>query len=219
MAWDAAVSGPRPGVLVAHTWMGQGEHEVQRAKEMAERGYVGFALDAYGKGKRGTNPEESGKLMMAVDADRKALQGRMTAALETLRGFETVDAAKTAAIGFCFGGKCVLDLARMGSDVLGVVSFHGVFDAPPHPNAETITAKVLVLHGWEDPLAKPAQMVALAEELTAGKARWQIHAYGHTTHAFTAKGLNDPEHGLAYQPDADRWSWQAAYRFLEELFG
>ncbi|AKT38394.1 dienelactone hydrolase family protein [Chondromyces crocatus] len=219
VAWDPAHEGRRPGVLVGHTWMGQGEMEAERAAALAELGYVGFAVDVYGKGRRATTPEEAGRLMGELNQDRQALQGRMAAALATLRGLAVVDAKRTAAMGYCLGGKCVLDLARSGSDVNGVVSIHGVFDAPPFPNAETITAKVLVLHGWDDPLATPEQTVALAKELSASKADWQIHAYGGAMHAFTARGLNEPSKGLAYHANAARRSWQATLNFFEELFG
>src|SRR3546814_343939 len=130
-----------------------------------------------------------------------------------------VDAERTAAIGFCFGGKCVLDLARTGADLRGVVSFHGVYDAPPFPNVAPIKPKILVCHGWEDPIAPPEAMVGLAKELTESGADWQIHAYGHTGHAFTDESLNMPQQGFAPQPDADRRSWQALQNFLGGIFG
>jgi dienelactone hydrolase len=137
----------------------------------------------------------------------------MAASLAMARGLGVGNAAKVAAIGFCFGGKCVLDLARAGADVQGVVSFHGVFDPPPFANVDKIAAKVLVLHGWEDPLAGPDDIVALGNELTASGADWQIHAYGHVVHGFTNPGR--PE---MYDAAADARSWQAMQNFLSEIF-
>jgi dienelactone hydrolase len=138
----------------------------------------------------------------------------MAAAVEQVRALPVTDRAKVAAIGFCFGGKCVLDLARSGADVAGVVAFHGIFDAPDIATAETISAKVLALHGWDDPLAKPDDVVALAAELTAKKADWQLHAYGHAQHGFT--NYNRPD---MFEEKADRRSWAAMTAFLEEIFG
>ena len=156
--------------------------------------------------------------MNALNADRALLRNRVNAAHDVLKGLAEVDAARTAAIGFCFGGKCILDLARSGADIAGGVSFHGVYDAPPFANA-TISARLLICHGWDDPIAPPESMVALAHELTAAGCDWQIHAYGRTGHAFTDKSANMPEKGLAYSPDADRRSFRATVDFLGDLFG
>ena len=149
--------------------------------------------------------------------DRALLQGRMIAALETVRQQPEVDAARVAAIGFCFGGLCVLDLARSGADLNGVVSFHGLFMPPGNSNAKKIRAKVLVLHGYDDPMATPEQMLGLANELTLAEADWQIHAYGGTVHAFTNPVANDPGFGTVYKEAADRRSWQSMGNFLEEV--
>jgi dienelactone hydrolase len=152
--------------------------------------------------------------MDALDTDRALLRDRLYASLETALGVAApADPARIAAIGFCFGGKCVLDLARSGADIAGVASFHGLYDAPPFPNG-TITAKVLVLHGWEDPLDPPETVLALATEMTEAKVDWQIHSYGHTVHGFT-----NPARETMYSPVADRRSWRALIDFLEELFG
>jgi dienelactone hydrolase len=212
--WDDAASGRRPAVLVTPTFMGRTAFEESKAEALAALGYVGFAVDILGVDVRPQSFDEAGAAMQAVNADRAGLAAMMRAALADVRGLEPVDAAKVAAIGFCFGGKCVLDLARSGADVAGVVAFHGLFDAPAIPTAETISAKVLALHGWDDPLAKPEEVVAFAAEMTAKKADWQLHAYGHAEHGFT--NYNRPQ---MYRPDADRRSWQAMRNFLEELFG
>jgi len=150
--------------------------------------------------------------------DRTLLQRRMTLALEVFRKQKEVDATRIAAMGFCFGGLCVLDLARTGADVAGVASFHGLFGQPGNTAGNRISAKVLVLHGWDDPMAKPDQVLGLAEELTAMGADWQIHAYGNTLHAFTNPAADDPDFGTVYDADADRRSWQSLQLFLAEIF-
>ena len=219
LAWDAATDEPRPGVLVAHTIAGRSGHEEGRAKRLAELGYVGFAADVYGKGTQTTDLERNRAMMDALRADRPGLQSRLLTGLACLREQPEVDAAQTAAIGFCFGGLSVLDIARTGADIAGVVSLHGIFDPPGNTVGNRITAKVLALHGWEDPLATPDQVVALADELTSMGADWQIHAYGNTTHAFTNPAADDWDGGKQYDADADRRSWIATQNFLAELFG
>lgn len=216
IAVDTAIAGPRPGILVAANFMGQSDFDVERAQRFAAMGYVGFAIDMYGKGRRGTDMESAVALMDEAGADRHVLQARIGAALALLKGQSEVDPSKTGAIGFCFGGKCVLDLARSGADVGGVVSFHGVYDAPAFANAP-ITAKVLVCHGWDDPLCPPDAMVGLGNELNASGVDWQIHAYGQTGHSFTAPGANMP--GMAYSEAADGRSWHAMKNFFAEIFG
>jgi dienelactone hydrolase len=185
---------------------------------LAELGYVGFALDLYGKGVRGGSREENIALMQPLLDDRPALQRRMKLALESIRKQKEVDPARVAAIGFCFGGLCVLDLARTGADVLGVASFHGLFTSPGNTTGNRIQARVLVMHGWDDPMATPGQVISLAGELSEMGADWQIHAYGNTLHAFTNPAADDVEHGTVYDADADRRSWQNLQLFLAELF-
>ena len=218
VAWDDSVSGLRPGVLISHAWSGRSEFEENKAVKLAELGYVGFALDLYGKGVRGKSPEENDALMQPLLKDRVTLQRRMRLALDELRKQTEVDEMRVAAMGFCFGGLCVLDLARTGADVLGVASFHGLFKPPGNTEGNRISAKVLVMHGWEDPMATPDQVVALARELTAMGADWQIHGYGNTMHAFTNPAANDTARGTVYDADADRRSWQNLQLFLAEIF-
>lgn len=219
LAWDDAAGGARPGVLVAHTIAGRSGHEEGRARRLAEMGYVGFAMDVYGKGTRTTDLDRNRAMMDALRDDRPELQKRLLAGLTCLQEQAEVDAASIAAIGFCFGGLSVLDIARTGADIAGVVSLHGIFVPPGNTEGNKITAKVLALHGWEDPLATPEEAVALADELTAMGADWQIHAYGNTTHAFTNPVADDWEGGKQYSADADRRSWQATENFLTEIFG
>ena len=218
LAYDNSSKGPRPGVLVSHAWGGRGEFECNKARALAELGYAGFALDLYGKGVLGSSPEENTKLMTPFLEDRSLLQSRLTLALETLQEQDEVDSKQCAAIGFCFGGLCVLDLARVGTDIRGVISFHGLFAPPGNTDGKQIKAKVLALHGNDDPMVPVDAVTALENELTAAGADWQIHVYGNTKHAFTNPEANAPDMGLMYNPDADRRSWRTMKNYLEEIF-
>ncbi len=218
LAWDDADDKPRPGILVSHAWGGRSDFEDNKARKLAELGYVGFALDNYGKGIRGSNPEENDALMRPLLDDRPALQQRLIASLATLRSQPEVHERRVAAIGFCFGGLCVLDLARSGEELAGVVSFHGLFRPPGNTAGNRVKAKVLALHGWDDPMVTPDQVTALAAELTEMGADWQIHGYGNTLHAFTNPAANDPANGTVYDATADHRSWAAMQEFLSELF-
>jgi dienelactone hydrolase len=215
---DDNADGERPGVLIAHAWGGRGELEAATARRLTGLGYVGFALDLFGKGVRGANKDENAQLIKPFLDDRSLLMARMALAVETLRAQPEVDASRIAAIGYCFGGLCVLDLARSGADVRGVVSFHGLFKQPPKALcAKHIEAKVLALHGHDDPMVPVDDFVALESELTEAGADWQIHAYGGTMHAFTNPNANDPDFGTVYNADADRRSWASMRLFLEEV--
>ncbi|MDB5677486.1 dienelactone hydrolase family protein [Sphingomonas bacterium] len=221
MAYDDEVETARPGVLVVPNVLGQKEADNVHAENLAKLGYVGFACDVYGQGKRTTRGSDQGKYMAEMQADRALLRDRLAASLATLRKFPFVDPARVAAYGYCFGGKCVLDMARAGLDFLGGVSFHGVYDRPGYDNVVPIKPKLLVCHGWDDPIGPAESVVALAKELTDGQADWQIHAYGGAGHAFTdvdLKGLTIMP-GVGYDEKADRRSWEAAKDFLGELFG
>ena len=217
VAWDDAAEGKRPGVMIAHAWAGRNDFENGKAEKLAQLGYVGLALDLYGKGVLGSNTEENSALMQPFLDARTMLQGRLQIALDVLKNLDEVDASRVAAIGFCFGGLCVLDLARTGAELAGVVSFHGLFGSPGNTAGNKIKAKVLALHGWDDPMATPDQVVSLADELTSMGADWQINGYGNTMHAFTNPNANDPDFGTVYQPDADRRSWNAMHDFLSEI--
>ena len=218
MAYDDSSSDHRPGVLISHAWGGRGEHEESKAERLAELGYVGFALDLYGKGVQGSDPKQNQALMQPLLDDREMLQRRMQLALSIMRKQKEVDSERVAAMGFCFGGLCVLDLARTGADILGAASFHGLFSAPGNTGDNKISAKVLVMHGWDDPMATPDQVLSLADELTSMDADWQIHAYGNTMHAFTNTAADNEDMGTVYNEDADRRSWQSLQLFLAEIF-
>lgn len=216
-AYDDRHTSQRPAVLISHAWVGRDEFFCARARRLADLGYAALALDMYGKGVLGSGPEENARLMTPFIEDRALLQRRITCALETLRRQPEVDAQRIAAMGFCFGGLCVLDLARTGADLKGVVSFHGLLKPPGNTAGTKIRAKVLALHGNEDPLVPPEDVLALEKELTEAGADWQIHVYGNTVHAFTNPQANDPDFGTVYNPTADRRSWIALENFLAEV--
>jgi len=217
LAYDDTVRSPRPGVLISHAWAGRSPFECAKARALAELGYAGFALDLYGKGVLGKGPDENMKLMQPFMQDRAKLQGRMKSALSAFQSQPEVDKDRIVAMGFCFGGLCVLDMARSGADVRGVVSMHGLFNAPGNTRGEKITAKVLALHGNDDPMVPVAQVEEFEKELTEAGADWQIHVYGNTMHAFTNPEANDPGRGTVFNADADRRSWKALLNFLEEV--
>lgn len=211
-----AGAGPHPAVLIAPTIRGPTDLERAVATRLAGLGYVAVVIDVYGADRRDMAPEAARAEMDALLADRALLRERLVAALAMVRGLDGVDPARVAAIGYCFGGLCALDIARTGTDgVRGVVSFHGIFQPPGLGAQPPISARVLVLHGWDDPLATPDAVLGLARELTAAGADWQIHAYGGVGHAFTNPGANMP--GLAYDAAADRRSFAALRDFLAEV--
>ena len=211
-------SEPRPAVLIFPTILGRSGLELGFARRLARNGYAVLVADLYGREHIGKPREECRALMTALLGDRAALGARLLTVLEAARAQREVDAARVAAIGFCFGGLCALDLARSGADLAGVASFHGLLKPPPDPAAARIGAKVIVFHGWDDPLAPPEDVAALAAELTERGADWQIHAYGNTAHAFTNPNAADPAAGLRYDERAARRAWVSCHAFLEECF-
>jgi dienelactone hydrolase len=187
----------------------------RKARRLAWQGYACLALDTYGKGKRGTTPEECTALMTPFMQDRKALLKRMQAGLATAQGLPIIDARRIAIMGFCFGGLCALDLARSDADIRGAVSFHGLLK-PSGLTEPKIRAKVLIMHGYEDPLAPPEDVLAIAKELSDAGADWQLHLYGHTAHSFTNPAAQNRAGGMQYDEAADRRSWHALEEFLAE---
>ena len=211
-------SGKKPAVLVAHAWAGRSPFEDDKARALAGLGYVGFALDMYGKGILGSSVEENSALMTPLLQDRPRLQDRLHAALAAVRAQPEVDPSRVAAIGFCFGGLCVLDLARTGADVRGVASFHGLLTPPGNTSGKAITSKVLVLHGHDDPMVPVSQVNDFEAEMTAAGVDWQVHAYGGTLHSFTNPEANDPSFGTQFKATANRRSWATLVDFLGEIF-
>lgn len=209
----------KPLVLVAHDWTGRREFACKAAERVAALGYVGFALDMYGKGVFGKDGDVAGNsaLMNPLASDRKMLRQRIGAALVAGRNIPQVAAARVAAMGYCFGGMCVLELARSGANVSGVISIHGILAAGNIANA-AITAKVLCLHGHDDPMVPPSQVLEFESEMTSAGVDWQLHTYGRTMHAFTNPGANNPAFGTVYSSSAERRAYQALENFLRELF-
>ncbi len=208
-----------PVVAVAHAWGGLGDNEKEKAQLIADAfGYAAFAMDVYGKGKRGTTQAENEALMYPLVGNRPELQKRLAAGLATAKAQAGVDPEKSAAIGFCFGGLSVLDMARAGHDLLGVASFHGLFRPAENLPAPKIKAKILIEHGWLDPMATPQDVLTIAKELEAAGADWQLHAHGQSVHAFTTHGANNRAGGVEYDADADRRSFAYLRTFLAELF-
>jgi len=217
-AYDDSIVGQRPVVLIHHAWAGRDDFVAEKAKQLAALGYLAFATDMYGKGVLGSSPEQNAQLMQPFTQDRSKLQKRLLVALATVKLMPWADNDRVAAIGFCFGGLCALDLARTGVDIRGVVSFHGLLVAPDNIPEPEIKAKVLVLHGHDDPMVPPDQVLALQNELSLAGADWQVHTYGRTMHAFTNPVANNPAFGTVYQPIADQRSWLAMQNFLSEVF-
>lgn len=219
LAYDAAVSGERPGVLIAHQWKGLGDHEKARAEALARMGYVALAIDVYGKGIRPETQPEAAALSSKYKGDRELLRRRVAAGLEAIKRQERVDPSRVAAIGYCFGGTAALELARSGAPVLGVVSFHGGLSSPKPEDAARIKGRVLALHGAEDPFVPPAEVAAFQEEMGNAKVDWQLISYGGAVHSFTDKSAGkDKSKGAAYNDRADQRSWRHMRGFLAEIF-
>lgn len=219
LAYDDAQPGPRPGVLIVHAWKGLGEYEMGRARQLAELGYVALAADIYGKGVRPADAQAAGAEAGKYRSDRALLRARAQAGLDALAGLAQTDPARLAAIGYCFGGGAVLELARSGAQLNGVVSFHGNLDTPNPDDAQHIRAKVLVLHGADDPHVTQDSVRAFIAEMTAARTDWQLVEYGGAVHAFSDPGAgSNPAAGAAYNAAADRRSWQAMLAFFDEVF-
>jgi dienelactone hydrolase len=219
LAWDATATSKRPGVLVVHEWNGITPYVRKRVEQLAALGYVAFAADVYGKGVRPKTREESAALAGRYKGDRALLRARVLAGLAELRKQPGVDPVNVAAIGYCFGGTAALELARAGADVKGVVSFHGGLDSPTPADAKAIRAKILALHGADDPFVPPAQVAAFEEEMRGGKVDWQLVKYAGAVHGFTnPDNGTDNTNGAAYNATADRRSWTAMRAFFDEIF-
>lgn len=209
----------KPVVLVFHDWSGKNDFSCHKAEQLAALGYVGFAVDMFGKGKLGTTKEEKNALIQPFLENRELLQKRILAGLNFVKTIPRIDSQRIGAIGFCFGGLCALDLARSGVDVQAVVSFHGLLNAPENLSRHPIKAKILALHGFSDPMVTPDQVMAFGEEMTEANADWQLDMYGNVMHAFTNPQAHDPSFGTVYNKQADLRSWIAMKNFFAEVFG
>ncbi|MGB5107461.1 MAG: dienelactone hydrolase family protein [Candidatus Zixiibacteriota bacterium] len=219
LAYDDAVKGPRPGVLVIHQWMGLTDNEKMRATMLAELGYVAFAVDVYGKGIRPKDGDVAGAEAGKYREDPTLFRERLNAGLQTLLKNSNVDAKRVAAIGYCFGGGGALELARSGANIAGVVSFHGSLTTTMPAAAGQVRAKVLVAHGADDPFVPMKDVEGFLDEMRAAGADYQFIAYSGAVHAFTQNEAgNDNSKGAAYNEKADKRSWQAMKDFFAEIF-
>jgi dienelactone hydrolase len=217
LAYDDLIRGKRPGVLVAHEWNGHNPYVRKRAERLARLGYVAFALDMYGKGVRAKDAKEAAALAGIYKGDRTLMRARAAAGLDVLRSRPEADPARLTAIGYCFGGTTVLELARSGADLVSVVSFHGGLDTPNPGDARNIKGKVLALHGGDDPFVPVNQVEAFQEEMRKGGVDWQFVSYGGAVHGFTnPESGSDNSKGVAYNERADLRSWKAMKTLFAE---
>ena len=212
IAYDDSKKGPRPAVIVVHEWKGPGEYTRKRAEQLAALGYVGFAADIYGKDVRPKDHAEAGKAAGMFRSDRELMRARILAAVEQVKKDKRVDPKRIAAIGYCFGGSAVLELARSGADVRFVGSFHGSLDTSMPAKEGAVKATVVAFHGAEDKGVNPA-VPGFIEEMRAAKADWALVQFGNAVHGFTVS--DRPE---AYDEKADRRSWRMLEGFLKEAF-
>jgi dienelactone hydrolase len=219
IAWDGAATGKRPGVLVVHEWWGHNEHARNQARRLAEAGYVGFALDLYGKGKVTTHPKDAEAFMTEATKDPAVIAARFNAALEQLKQDPHVAPAKIAAIGYCFGGSVVLGRARAGADLDAVVSFHGALATKSPAEKGKVKARVLVLTGAADPMVPPEQVEAFNKEMNAAGAKFQVVSYPGAKHGFTNPDADKAGmDALAYNAEADKKSWAAMLELFTQVF-
>ncbi len=222
LSYDDAIKGKRPGVLVVHEWWGHNAYAKKRADMLAELGYTAFALDMYGAGKLAAHPGDAQKFMQATLSDIKVAESRFNEAKRLLQQQVSVDAKKIAAIGYCFGGGTVLHMARIGTDLAGVVSFHGSLTTEKTALPGQVKSKILVLNGSEDPFVTPDQVTAFKQEMKNAGAEMEFIDYPGVKHSFTnpdaddfGKRFNMP---LQYNAEADKDSWQRMQIFLSQLF-
>jgi dienelactone hydrolase len=220
LAWDETYADPKPCVLINHAWGGLDGFAQDQAIQMAALGYVGFALDNYGDGALPETTDEKMALMGPLKEDRAALLKRLKAGVKAASALEQVDADHLAAIGFCFGGLCALDMARAGLDLKAAISFHGLLDAPKGAKPKKMKSKILVAHGWDDPMVPHSQVTDFASEMSASKCEdWQFLGFGNTTHAFMVPEANDKKLGLKYHEKNAQRAALVSQDLLNEVFG
>ncbi len=215
---DNATPKGAPAVLVIHQWTGISDHEKEVGKKLAAKGYHVLLADVYGKGIRPPGPPASAQEASKYKKDRALLRTRVSDALAELKKLSGADGAKTAAIGYCFGGTSAIELARSGADVKKIVSFHGGLDSPTPEDGKNIKGEILALHGADDPFVPAADVAAFEAELTAAGVKYELVKYPGAVHSFTHKAAgNDNSKGAAYNEEADRKSWEATMKFFEDI--
>jgi dienelactone hydrolase len=219
LAWDDAVKGKRPGVLVVHEWWGLNDYARQRAEQLAKLGYVAFACDMYGEGKHTEHPAEAGQFAGEVRKNIEVWRGRAVAGLKVLKDQEQVDGNKLAAIGYCFGGSTALQLAYTGADLKAVVTFHAALPVPDAEHAKAIKARILVCHGAADKFIPEETAAKFREALENAKVDYAMVYLGNAKHSFSVKGIDDKKvPGLAYNAEADHRSWKYMRELFDEVF-
>ncbi|MBF0486322.1 MAG: dienelactone hydrolase family protein [Candidatus Omnitrophica bacterium] len=218
LSYDDQFTGKRPGVLVAHEWTGLNDYVKMRADMLARLGYVAFAADIYGKGVRPQTVAEASAESSKYKNDRKLLRDRALAGLEALKAQPNVDSSQLAAIGYCFGGTAVLELARSGADLKGVVTFHGGLSTPAPEDAKAIKAQILVLHGEDDPFVPPPEVATFEKEMTGANVKFRIIKYPGAVHGFTNPANKGELKGALYNAEADKQSWEEMHVFLDRIF-
>jgi dienelactone hydrolase len=218
LAYDTSFTGKRPAVLVVHQWKGLTDYERKRCEMLAKQGYVAFAVDIYGKGIRPTTVPDAGAQAGKYKNDRALLRQRVNAGLARLRQQDQVDASRIAAIGYCFGGTTVIELARSGANLAGVVSFHGGLDSPTPADGKNIKCRVLALHGADDPFVPEKDLAAFEAEMRAAGVDWELIKYGGAVHSFTDWNATGELPGAKYHERADKRSWEDLLQFLNETF-
>ncbi|MCE5318385.1 MAG: dienelactone hydrolase family protein [Parachlamydia sp.] len=206
-----------PLVILCHAWRGRDAFICEKVDQIAELGYAGFALDMYGKDVLGKTKEENAALKKTFMDDRASLQRRLLKGYETACSLPHVDTTRIAAIGFGFGGICALDLARSGVPLAGAVSIYGHFDPPQNCPVHPIQAKILILHGFADPISPMDTLLALQEEMERDKVDWQTCLFGNTQHAFATPSAQDPDAGILYKASSAKRAWRTIETFLEEV--
>jgi dienelactone hydrolase len=216
LAWNGAVAGKRPGVILFHEWKGHGDYVRRRANQLAALGYAAFAADMYGKGVFAKDHDEAGKLAGVFFNDRALMRDRAAAGLEAMKKHAAVDGSHLAAMGYCFGGTTALELARAGKEIRGAASFHGILGAGLKEDAP-IKAKVIAFHGLDDKFVPEDMLKAFHDEMKARKADYQFVGFSGAVHGFTVKEAgDDPSKGIAYEEKADQRSWKMLEAFLKE---
>lgn len=222
LAMDTAISGKHPGVLVVHEWWGHNEYARKRARMLADLGYTALAVDMYGGGKTASHPDDAGKFAGEVRNNMPAAIARFRAAMELLQSQPEVDRSEIAAIGYCFGGGVVLEMARRGMDLKAVASFHGNLGTSEPAQPGKVKAKVLVLNGDADPFTRPEQIAAFKQEMNAAGADYKFIGYPGAKHSFTnpaadsfGQKFNLP---LQYNAEADKQSWEELQIFFAGIF-